>query len=178
MLLPIEPTFTPTFWRISAASGSMKLRNQGCLQHMGKAQIITDVEDPHHGECFGHVVREAVHWVCRNTNLENTKLHIQGFPEGIYHSFAMGKNFPRCWQLRLDLHSFVMDVEPEQLDPIHLQLPTFNSIGHWCALSFLFNQQWFLNRHRRFQFRTDGTSFSASDWAGVGQQVQEDHSFK
>ena len=137
MLLPIEPTFAPTFWRISAASGSMKLRNQGCLQHMGKAQIITDVEDPHHGECFGHVVREAVHWVCRNTNLENTKLHIQGFPEGIYHSFAMGKNFPRCWQLRVDLHSFVMDVEPEQLDPIHLQLPTFNSIGHWCALSFL-----------------------------------------
>ena len=40
--------------------------------------------------------------------------------------------------------------------------------------SILFNQQWFLNRHRRFQFRTDGTSFSASEWAGVGQQVQEE----
>ena len=40
--------------------------------------------------------------------------------------------------------------------------------------SILFNQQRFLNRHRRFQFRTDGTSFSASKWAGVGQQVQKE----
>ena len=137
MFFPIEPTFTPTFWRIPAASGSMKFRNQGSLQHMGKAQIITNVEDPHHSECFGHVVREAVHWVCRHPNLENTKLHIQGFPEGMNHSFAMAKNFPRCWQLRLELHSLVMDVAAEHLGPIHVQLPTINGVGLWGALSFL-----------------------------------------